>query len=440
MKILIRTDPGLGDDSGVPVSRIATTAERQGFHCLTMPVHDASLTKVMPAASLLDASLETGIKPHERTARSAVEEFRPNVLLVQASVAKLGKVESLIARSLHGFLQAYSLHLAPDGRLHLKNQSTGKIFKLAVDDTEKLVNIMRSETVSACRVPQDFIDGHSPGFDDLARAEISLRQYGAVLPYRARELRQEPKRSFNGALETIANEDIILDDEIWLKGWIDWDEKAYSKLIVQLYDREYEIELGAFRADRHDPKACRNPLSFSTRIELGNLFSFNTLTLYVETSQGIRFEWLSRKIWISRDTSTHSQTPLITGEARLTGDGWVAFSANTDGPAIERILAWQDGTCVGRWDASTASTQQTPAFRIFPTDETIGLIHLHLHLSSGCSVPWLTLSQQTDELASFAEMDNVSTVENDSFSLEIEGADCDFPVSVFLDGDRKSVV
>lgn len=440
MRILIVTDPktpAIGD--GV-IADLAGTAERLGFPSLTVPVHDASLTKVLPAAGMLTGGEVGSMKPHELAASSLIEEFAPNVALIQTTAENQEKIEELTAHVLHGLLAAYSFHVGADERLHLKNLASRKIFKVDADDFSKIVNIIRSEAVNGCRISSTEVDGDSAVFDDLARAEICLRQYAAILPYRSSELRQNPKQTFTGALETVADEDIVLDDAIWIKGWIDWDQKAYSKLIVRIHDSEYEVYPDKFRADKYDRESCPNPMGFALLINLENLFSFNMLSVHVENSQGVRFEWLKRKIWISRDTEAHSVTPLVTGHARICEDDEIRLSIDCDGVSVDRILAWQGGLCVGRWEGEPASVHEEISFSIFPTGVPGQFIHLHAHLRDIGYVSWLRLSASAGKQVLSPEIDEFTVVENDCFELAVSGIEADFPIAITLDGKLIDVV
>lgn len=440
MKILITTDPKTFSEMQAPVAAIAETA--LGVGCDTLSINAAQPLLVHSLNSLhsTDVKLQTvGRENADASLTAAIAEFEPNVLLCLTTGTEQNNTALSVEQFLSSFLVIYTLHVGPEKLLHLIDVKTKKLFKIEPDDFARLINIMQSVAVQNTRGDLENIDTNSPVFSHLARAEIELRRYASVLPYRASELCHNPKIITEGTLESLADEEIVLDNKIWIKGWIDWDEKRFSHLVVKMRDQETRLDIQDFRADKLNQGKVENPRNFGAVIDVSLLFSSHIVTIYVEDKQGNQFEWCVRKIWISHDFAANSVTPLITGQAEILEENSVKFSVHCDTQILERVVAWQEGACIGRWEGAPCTALREETFAIYPVRRAGALIHLHLHLKGRTPISWLCLSQATQEPVSFPEIDHHKVIENDRLAFTLDAGPDARPVSVYLDGKLHQI-
>lgn len=361
--------------------------------------------------------------------------FRPQVLLVPAlpksvktTIRELGPVLSMIPAS---YLLLSNENDAP----RLLDIETGDKRLVQLTQPGKAVNILQDGIARAAKVPVDMIASHALPIEEISETAMRLQEIGRNFPD---TVAASSGAALEGAIESVGDNEILLGDSLWVKGWIDWDETQFESLFLRIDEREWTLRPAEIRPDILKMGRAAHPLGFALEVDVSHVGCHSEVSVWGRDRSGFRHKCLSRSFWVSRDVPAASITPLISGWAEIL-DGRLCCRPVSDAHALRFLAVWQDGHCLAVWRRDTVEVEQDG---IVELDLSIGLRHsslVHLHVAFGedLSVPWISLDPQTGRPPDLSRFDvsMIATARHlEHAALAEENALPEGPLRLFLDG------
>lgn len=336
--------------------------------------------------------------------------FAPHILIATATQADGRRAEAPTFRARWRPLLRYQVFECADGVVALANLETGRRVDVPVSEPQRALDLIHADALARIRADPGTVKLTGSDFDVLAAAQGALDEWAARRPKR---VDSDPVVACAGALESVLEDDILVEETLWVKGWIDWRPRRFSKMILRLENREWQVEIAGPRGDVDSVDA----LGFGAEIELGDARGSARLSLWLVDHTGLRRKWIDRRIWISPKTPVRSVTPLVRGEAEVRRRH-IRCAPICEDRRIVHLAAWQSGRCIARWsDEAGLPASGVVDLDVSRTLSGSSLVHLHLTLEDARPTPWLALDPATGLPVAAKRFDNAAVIDKDSMTL-----------------------
>lgn len=120
-----------------------------------------------------------------------------------------------------------------------------------------------------------------------------------------------------GEVESIQDNQVLLDDFVSIRGWIDWSNSELKAMIVKVNDKAYKIYPNLIRGDLIEEMKNYNILGFDERISLDGFGSRLKIEIYLMNQEGKEFRWKKYFLWCNHSVPKIYSNPILSGKIKV---------------------------------------------------------------------------------------------------------------------------
>lgn len=339
-------------------------------------------------------------KPVGRRLKGTLEHADPHVVVCLGNVGVDCATYPFLKKPVWRSTRIYALESTPEPeKLVLKIVPDEKFVRLGANPLKKLIAIFTAESLAAAGISSRHISVNDPTFEAIAAVGKQEDRLIGLFPKREGMITKCREARLAGELESLAEREVVFSQTIWIKGWIDWDEKQHTGLEIRSGYQSWKAELCEFRHDIHKRDLARTPTGFEAEIPTRALPTATTLEVWVTLRNGAKKRFLQRSVWINQPDSGLPATPLLSGEAGLTGD-LLSGRLACLGSDIKWHSVYQAGSCIGFLKAQDPGSE-TFEIKVAPLEDSKALLHLYVALDGRGPQHWLSIDPATGLTAGF---------------------------------------
>ena len=187
------------------------------------------------------------------------------------------------------------------------------------------------------------------------------KKYPILLQSVVKSINKQPVEHFpmhmtKGELESIQNNQVLLDGTVTLKGWIDFSNTNLKALIVKINDEPYRVFPDLIRGELVEKFNNYNILGFDITIDTIKYGSRLKIDLYLLDKNGKEYKWKKYFLWNNCSVAKIYTHPIISGNIFVKSlNGRYECVGEIDVENIDDFYLeyWQKGKRIGEHHFST---------------------------------------------------------------------------------------
>ena len=207
-----------------------------------------------------------------------------------------------------------------------------------------------------------------------------------------------------GEIESVKDYDIIHEDTLWLKGWIDMSGGQIAEILVRVNEQEAcRLKPSEVRGDKAEKYGSSKIHGFDAHIPLKPYGSRVKIQLFLIDKKGLEHRWKSFFVWLNNSVPDKYILPVLTGDVTLNEGGRLTGTLDTENYAIRGIRVLSLGETLAQQAFAPPKVFAKDPFALtleYPAPAAAALhraaLHVWLEFDNGETTCWQTIESSPE--------------------------------------------